>query len=155
MDERNGYWAAVFGECDLTVGGGGGAGTGTLAKVDWTDFAKSQRSMPPSPPKISWETGELVKVPTEYGLSQNYPNPFNPETTIEYRLPKDGRVTLFIYNMMGREVRRLVDEEKGAGIHKVVWDGRSDSGSHVGSGVYFIQIKAGSFSQTRKLLLVQ
>ena len=57
--------------------------------------------------------------------------------------------------MMGQEVRKLIDEEKGSGIHKVVWDGRSDFGDHVGSGVYLIQIRAGSYSQTRKLLFVQ
>ena len=155
IDEKEAYWIAVMGACDLTVGGGTGELTKTLAKADWTGFMKNQSAMPPSPPNINWETGELVQVPTEFRLSQNYPNPFNPETTIEYQLPKDGMVTLIIYNMVGQEVRRLVDEEKRAGYYKVVWDGRSDSGIHVGTGIYLIQIRAGSFSQTRKLLLVQ
>ena len=157
LDEKNGYWAAVMGACDLTVGGGLGAGEvpKMVAKANWEAFVRQHSSTPPAPPNISWETGELVQIPTEYGLSQNYPNPFNPETTIEYQLPKDGRVTLIIYNMMGQEVRRLLDEEKRAGYYKVVWDGRSEAGIHVGTGIYLIQIKAGSFSQTRKLLLVQ
>ena len=105
---------------------------------------------------VQKESGEAMgDIPNEYGLSQNYPNPFNPTTTIQYQLPKDGRVALIIYNMMGQEVRRLVDEEKRAGYHKVVWDGKSEAGIHVGTGIYLIQIRAGSFSQTRKLLLVQ
>ena len=98
---------------------------------------------------------DVVFLPTDFQLKQNYPNPFNPETTIEYRLPEDGRVTLFIYNMMGQAVRRLVDAEKNAGYYRVVWDGCSDIGNRVVSGVYVIHIRAGSFSQTRKLVLVQ
>ena len=155
LDEKEAYWIAVMGACDLTVGGGTSGKASALAKADWTGFAKSHSSTPPAPPNINWETGELVQVPTEFRLSQNYPNPFNPETTIEYQLPKDGRVTLIIYNMMGQEVKRLLDEEKMAGYYQVVWDGTNKTGSHMGSGIYLIQIRAGGFSQTKKLLLVR
>ena len=154
FNEKEAYWIAVMGACDLTVGGGTGQKANTLAKADWTGFAKNHSAMPPTPPNVNWETGELVLVPTEYGLSQNYPNPFNPETTIEYQLPEDGRITLIIYNMMGQEVRQLVDEEKRAGYYKVVWDGRSDSGSYVGSGVYLGRMSAGDKIFTMKILLV-
>ena len=157
LDEKNGYWIAVFGECDLTVGGSssGGEISKSIAKTNWSTFTSQYGASPPAPPNVEWGMGKLVQVPTEYGLSQNFPNPFNPETVIQYQLPKQGHVTLIIYNMMGQEVRRLVDEEKRAGYHQVVWDGRNNLGSHVGSGIYLIQIRAGSFSQTRKLLLVQ
>ena len=162
LNEKEGYWVAVFGECDLTVGEGSGGDEGkrknisrSLLKTNWSAFASQYGSSPPAPPNVNWETGDLATIPTEYGLAQNYPNPFNPETMIEYRLPKDGRVTLIIYNMMGQVVRRLVDEEKRAGYYKVAWNGRSDSGIHVGTGIYLLQLRAGSFTQIRKLLLVQ
>ena len=155
FNEKEAYWIAVMGTCDLTVGGGTGGQPSALAKADWTGFAKSHSATPPNPPNINWETGELVQIPTEFGLSQNYPNPFNLETTIEYQIPKDGRVTLIIYNMMGQEVKRLVDEEKRSGYYRVVWDVRGEAGNHVGTGIYLIQIRSGSYGQTRKLLLVQ
>ena len=96
-----------------------------------------------------------AELPEEYALGQNYPNPFNPETVIQYQLPKQGHVTLIIYNMMGQEVKRLVESEKMAGYHEAVWDGTTDAGVHVESGIYLVLMRAGSFSQTRKLLFVQ
>ena len=94
-------------------------------------------------------------IPTSYGLSQNYPNPFNPETTIAYQLPETGHVTIVIYNMMGQEVRKLIDEDRQAGFHEVVWDGRNEKGETVPSGIFIIRTVIGEVVKTRKVLLMK
>lgn len=90
-----------------------------------------------------------------YILEQNYPNPFNPETTIRYQLPIDGKVILVIYNMMGQVVKWLVDDRKKAGYYEEIWDGRDRFGNVQGTGMYLVRMQAGSFTQTRKLLLLK
>jgi hypothetical protein len=93
---------------------------------------------------------EDLSIPDQFVLQQNYPNPFNPATTISYSLASQERVTLKVYDMSGREVVTLVDEQKDSGFHKVVFDG-----SDLSSGVYLYQLRAGNFEQTRKLTLVR
>jgi agmatine deiminase len=88
-------------------------------------------------------------------LAQNYPNPFNPSTTIRFQLPERSRVTLSIYDVSGREVRRLIEGEQGAGIHTVAWQGLDREGREVGSGVYFYSLKAGGMEITRKMILIK
>lgn len=91
-------------------------------------------------------------------LSQNYPNPFNPSTVISYQLPVIGFVTLKVYDILGREVATLVNEEKPAGEYEVEFDATnlpSRQGSALTSGIYFYQIKAGEFSETRKMVLLR
>jgi len=94
-------------------------------------------------------------IPTEYKLSQNYPNSFNPETTIKYTLPKPAFVKLKIYNMLGEEVRTLVNEFQQTGVKSVNWDGKNDEGLLVPSGIYIYQIVAGEFAKSARLLLLQ
>jgi hypothetical protein len=96
-------------------------------------------------------------LPRSFALSQNYPNPFNPSTAINYSIPEGERVRvqLCIYDLRGRKVRTLVDEEKEAGGYKVYWDGRDDKGRETGSGVYFYKIVSGSFTSTKKMLMSQ
>jgi hypothetical protein len=89
-------------------------------------------------------------APERFLLSQNYPNPFNPSTTIRYRIPETGLVTLKVYDILGREVATLVNEEKPVGNYEVEFDG-----SNLSSGVYFYQLKAGSFIQTRKMICIK
>jgi hypothetical protein len=96
---------------------------------------------------VSPERGIL---PQKYILEQNFPNPFNPSTTIHYGLPSKSHVTLAIYNILGQKVTQLVNGEEEAGYHEVRFDG-----SNLASGVYFYRIQAGSFVQTRKLLLLR
>ena len=91
-----------------------------------------------------------VMIPAEYHLAQNYPNPFNPETSIEYALPISGKVTLSVYNILGQEVKVLVDGQKEAGYHKVQWDAHG-----MASGVYFYRIQAGHFIGTKKCLILK
>ncbi len=74
---------------------------------------------------------------------------------IEYQLPQAGRVSLKIYDMMGREVRTLLQSEQPAGYHRVQWDGRDESGRKLNSGVYLYRIQAGNFGQTRKVVLLK
>ena len=94
-------------------------------------------------------------IPSAYGLGQNYPNPCNLNTQIGYQLPQAGKVTLTIYNVRGQLVRTLVNEQKPAGYHSVMWDGRSDNGMQVSSGIYFYKIQAGKFIKTKKMVLLK
>jgi len=88
-------------------------------------------------------------------LAQNYPNPFNPTTTIAYSVRIKTPVRLNIYNVAGQLVRTLVDEEKQPGVtYRVVWDGSSNAGQPVSSGVYFYRLTTKGFEQTRKMVLL-
>ena len=93
----------------------------------------------------------------KFELFQNYPNPFNEFTTIRYRLntSKIFHVTIKIYNVLGEEVRELVNTRQGKGNYRVNWDGRDNSGKEVASGIYFYQLKAGDYNETRKLVLIK
>jgi len=94
-------------------------------------------------------------LPGQYELFQNHPNPFNPMTEIKYALPRNCRVKLEVYNILGQRVRTLVDEEQAAGYRMVSWDSRGRSGNEVASGIYFYQLRAGDFVQTRKMVLLK
>jgi hypothetical protein len=94
-------------------------------------------------------------VPVTYQLEQNYPNPFNPSTTIRYELRAAAHVLLKIYDILGREVKTLVNEQNSPGTFQVVWNGENAFGNRVASGVYFYQLKAGTFAETKKLLLLR
>ena len=89
-------------------------------------------------------------MPKAFALLQNYPNPFNPSTTIKLELPKSSVVRLSVFDILGREVSVLVNERREAGAYEVKFDG-----SNLASGVYFYRLQAGSFVQTRKLLLLR
>ncbi|MCL5019675.1 MAG: T9SS type A sorting domain-containing protein, partial [Patescibacteria group bacterium] len=93
--------------------------------------------------------------PDQYALSQNYPNPFNPTTQIRYQLPEAALVQLTIYNILGQEIRRLVDVKQNAGFYSMVWDGRNNAGLSVASGVYLYRLRAGSFVQTKKMIFLK
>ena len=98
----------------------------------------------------------LAALPLANSLSQNYPNPFNPETTIPYALSSDAIVSLTIYNIAGQVVRKLVDGEAlAAGQYQALWDGRSESGASVASGMYFYLLHTGDFVAKRKMVLLR
>jgi len=90
------------------------------------------------------------EIPVEYDLLQNYPNPFNPETVIKYLLPISGFVSLKVYNLLGEEIVSLVNEFKSAGSYEVEFNGKE-----LPSGVFIYRIQAGSYSASKKLLLVK
>ncbi|UCE20190.1 MAG: T9SS type A sorting domain-containing protein, partial [Gemmatimonadota bacterium] len=101
---------------------------------------------------------ELIKeaqLPVEYGLSQNYPNPFNPETSIEFALPQTIRTKVSVYNVLGQEVKVLLDSEMEGGYHTVRWDGTNSFGNEVSGGMYFYRLQAGDYSSTKRMLLLK
>lgn len=101
------------------------------------------------------EENNTEALPKSFALSQNYPNPFNPSTTILYDLPKDANVTLKIYNVLGEEVATIVNDNKSAGYHSVVWNGRTNKGIAAASGIYFYHLSAGDFKRTLKMILLK
>ena len=86
----------------------------------------------------------------KFELSQNYPNPFNPSTTIKFNLPEAGIVKLTLFNILGQQIRTLVNEFKESGVHTINFDA-----SELNSGMYIYKIESGSFTQTRKMTLVK
>ncbi len=89
-------------------------------------------------------------IPKVFALRQNYPNPFNPTTTIEYDLPKASRVKIEIYNLLGKKVKTILDENNGAGSHKFVFDS-----NNLASGVYFYRIQADTYTNSKKMILLR
>jgi hypothetical protein len=113
-----------------------------------------------------FEYSSIVRIematPSTLELKQNYPNPFNPVTQIVFKLPSTGSLNeqklftnLAIFDVKGRKVKTLVNEEKAPGIYSVTWDGTNELGERVASGVYFYRIRFGSFSQSKKMILLE
>ena len=97
----------------------------------------------------------IITPPSENKLYQNYPNPFSGDTTIQYDLVDENSVDIYIYNSVGKLIRKIDEGTKSAGSYSVVWDGRSDDGDRVSSGVYFYQIQTKDFNKTMKMLFVK
>lgn len=112
------------------------------------------KSVQPEVVNTSFRPGDWA-IPDVYGLSQNTPNPFNPVTSFSYSLPQAGDVKLTVFNILGQNVRNLVNNYQEAGTYSVVWDGKDASGKPVSSGVYFYQIKTGEYEKTRKMMLLK
>jgi fibronectin type 3 domain-containing protein len=102
---------------------------------------------------IPGEDNENVAILEKFELEQNYPNPFNPKTTIEYRVPEYTNVSIIVYSVLGKEVRRVVNEYKEAGTYQVEWDGRDNDGRRVASGLYFYQMVTVNFYAVKKLMI--
>jgi len=108
--------------------------------------------------KIAWHENTSVvsvesisnDIPTEFSLSQNYPNPFNPSTKIKFQNADVKFVSLKVYDLLGREIATLVNEEKPVGIYEVKFDAVG-----LQSGIYFYRLQAGSFIETKKMLLLK
>jgi len=94
-------------------------------------------------------------IPTQFELSQNYPNPFNPTTVINYSLPNNAFVVLKIYDMLGREIKTLVNNEMNAGKYSISWKGEDNNGNKVTSGIYIYKISAGNYSAARKMVVLK
>ncbi|MBE0551178.1 MAG: T9SS type A sorting domain-containing protein, partial [Ignavibacterium sp.] len=95
------------------------------------------------------------QVPVEFTLEQNYPNPFNPNTIIRYSIVTPSLVSLKIYDILGREIKILINQEQTSGVYEVNWNGDDEVGNKVSTGVYFYRIDAGDFVQTKKMLLIK
>ena len=94
-------------------------------------------------------------LPASFNLNQNYPNPFNPITSIQYELPEDALVNITIYDMMGRNVKTLINGLQKAGYRSVQWNATNSSNEPVSAGLYIYTIQSGNFLQTRKMVLVK
>ncbi|MCK4640087.1 MAG: PQQ-binding-like beta-propeller repeat protein [Candidatus Marinimicrobia bacterium] len=117
-----------------------------METADTIYFAKQHSS-------YSFETSP--PVPARFALHQNFPNPFNPITTIRYELPKESEVRLAIFNLNGEIVKDLVHEQKQPGYYEVRWDGTTNSGTLVSSGIYFYRAQAGRYVKTNKMVLMK
>ena len=93
---------------------------------------------------------EVQPVPEEFGLDSAYPNPFNPVTTVSFKLPMDSQVSIQIYNVQGRLVETLVDQNMQSGYHSIAWNAEDHS-----SGVYFVKMVADEHVSAQKLLLIK
>ena len=97
----------------------------------------------------------FIEIPLEYSLGQNHPNPFNPVTTLGYDLPEDAMVNITIYDMMGRQVKTLVNGSQTAGYQSIQWNATNNTGEPVSAGLYLYTIQAGEFRQTKKMVLLK
>jgi len=131
----------------------------TLSQGIYNGFLQIESNDPATPVKnvkLKFNVGTVgiqnvqTGIPSQYLLAQNYPNPFNPVTNINFSLPKDGLVTLKVYDILGKEVITLVNENKQAGNYRVDFNG-----SNFASGMYFYKIESGSFVQTRRMILLK
>ncbi|MBU1102008.1 MAG: T9SS type A sorting domain-containing protein [Bacteroidetes bacterium] len=93
---------------------------------------------------------DIKELPLTFGLAQNYPNPFNPSTVIKYQIPESSIVSLKVFDMLGREIKVLVNEQKNAGEYSVELDA-----SQYSSGVYFYELRCNNFVNSRKMLLMK
>lgn len=106
--------------------------------------------------KLSVERELTIITPEDYKLSQNYPNPFNPTTSIQYTLPMRDKITVTIYNMLGQEVVRLMDnEEKPAGTYQLTWNGLDKNGTQVSSGMYFYSMSSPHMQKTMRMTFLK
>ncbi len=99
---------------------------------------------------VNVEETTIKPIPNNFVLNQNYPNPFNPNTTISFSLPQSEKVTIKVYDILGKEIETLVNEELSAGVYNKIFNAENLS-----SGIYFYQLQAGKFSETKKMLLLK
>ena len=103
-----------------------------------------------APAAVENENEDDLETPKEFSLSQNFPNPFNPSTSIQYQVSNISQVTLKVYDVLGNEVATIVNEEKPVGSYEVGFNALDLS-----SGIYFYKLQAGSFVQTKKMILLR
>ena len=149
------------------VDGKGGSGEGALVELVFraiggspaSDFVISEGvlvGVDSAVDRLSHvEVADLKPLPDQYVLDQCAPNPFNPSTEIGYELPEQGYVRLAVYNLLGQEVRVLVNETLQAGTYTATWDGRDAFGRVVASGVYVYRMRAGDFLASKRMLLLK
>ncbi|MFQ5498996.1 MAG: T9SS type A sorting domain-containing protein [Candidatus Zixiibacteriota bacterium] len=139
----------------------------TIDTVEWNTGSKLKLATSGSTGHVPYFTGKIAikdaldvvalgdNLPTTFALDQNYPNPFNPTTQINFDVPARSHVTLDVFNVLGQRVISLVNEDLAASSYTVDWDGRSEGGEAVASGVYFYRMEAGDFVQTKKMMLLK
>lgn len=149
---RTGYWYNYFSGDSVNI-------TDTQAQIalqagEFHIFTTNRLPTPEPGILLNAYESDDNSAPEEFALFQNYPNPFNPSTMIKFNVSEPGLVTLKIYDLLGKEVITLLNEEKSVGTYQLSFDAKGN-GSNLSSGVYFYQIKVNNFTQTRKMLLIQ
>jgi len=141
---------------------GSGTMTFTARVTDDTGIVRDPAVLPLLTDEVTWTITFASSADTEdetpgagFTLYQNYPNPFNPTTTIRYELQKPAQITLRVFDMLGREMATLVESYRPTGDGQATWDGRDQSGRRVPSGLYFYQLRAEGFQQTRSMMLLR
>ena len=104
---------------------------------------------------VQVSSNQTIDYPVIFKLNNCYPNPFNPVTTLRYDLPENGLVNITVYDMLGREVKTLVNRTQDAGYKSVIWDATNDYGKPVSAGIYLYQIQVGDYMQTKKMVLLK
>jgi serine protease len=124
------------------------AGDSSLANIQQNaDAAKARWQKMAIPVGIE---NDNAASPVTYQLAQNYPNPFNPSTTLQFQVPQKSFVSLKVFDLLGRQLATLVNEERQSGIYRVTWDA-----SKLPSGVYFYRLRAGDFVETKKMVFAK
>ena len=100
-------------------------------------------------------TDGIEETPVSFELDYNYPNPFNPSTIINYSLSNESAVTITVYDMLGKEINRLISQKQPSGKHSIRWNGVDNDGNTATAGIYFYQLKAGDYIHTKKMLLMK
>ena len=98
---------------------------------------------------------KVIAVPDEFALHQNYPNPFNPVTTIHYDIPEETHVNLIVYDILGREVRMLLNQTEQPGYKSIRWNGRNNAGQEISAGMYFYRLETTRFVKVHKMVLLK
>ena len=131
---------------------------GEIIISDDPSFYYNQTSMTVDISMIMGDESSIIDVaglPDKFALHQNFPNPFNPTTTLRYDLPEQANVNITIYDLLGRQVASIINQEQKAGFQSVIWNATNDLGNPVSAGIYLCEIKAGKFVQTKKLVLLK
>jgi hypothetical protein len=134
------------------------AADGKVARYVWSQSDADGRSIYLNQYSYAWvdaDENHHPTIPANFALGQNYPNPFNSSTRFEFAVPSRSRITITIYNILGRSVRLLADRTYDAGMHTASWDGTDDAGREVASGIYFYTMKAGNLEFSKKMFLIK
>jgi hypothetical protein len=116
-----------------------------MVNVEDIDFDLSQMS----------SDKDKSQFPGRFSLSQNFPNPFNPVTEIKYELPSESLVNVSIYDVVGRKIKSLVNQEQSAGSYSLQWDATNSVGEAIPAGMYIYTIQAGEYRSTKKMVLLK
>ena len=100
-------------------------------------------------------SGNTTILANSFQLNQNYPNPFNPTTTINYSINKNGNIKIVIFDMLGKQVKSLINKNNISGNHQVLWNGKNDAGKTLPSGQYYYTIEMDGISKSRKMILLK
>ena len=114
-----------------------------------------QYEIPETTNSSGTQSAGQITILTKPRLFQNYPNPFRTQTAIRYSLPAQSKVSLIVYDISGREVRNLIDENKEPGLYTSNWDGKDNQGKSVSSGVYFYRLKTGDYQNTDRAIIIR